>query len=188
MKLNQVKPPLCFLDSSTGALRGQKVVETRRYIKDLVGFFEDESARTSMPPDQLLYEVQAIFPVAKDAEGGLFFGRTVLYPGLVGEEYFMTKGHFHRKSDRGEYYWCLRGEGMLILMDRERKTRAEKMTPGSLHYIPGHTAHRTANTSDEPLIFGACWPADAGHDYEEILTNGFSARLKIVDGQPQLVY
>ena len=35
---------------------------------------------------------------------------------------------------------------MLILMDRERNTWAERMMPGSLHYIPGGVAHRVANT------------------------------------------
>lgn len=176
-----------LLNISNGYLEGKDVIDLKRTIKDLMHFFEEEEARAMMPQDQLIYEVQAIFPVEANTEGGLFFGRTVIHPGKVGDEYFMTKGHYHRKSDRGEYYWCLQGEGMLILMDRKRKTWAERMFPGSLHYIPGHTAHRTANTSEVPLIFGACWPSDAGHDYQEILENGFSARLKEVKGEPQLV-
>lgn len=171
-----------------GALKGQQVIESRKTIADLAHFFEDEPSRSAMPQDRTIYEVQAYLPVAENTEGGLFFGRTIIHPGKVGDEYFMTKGHFHQKSDREEYYWCLRGEGMLILMDRQRRAWAERMSPGSLHYIPGHTAHRTANTSAaEPLIFGACWPADAGHDYEEIRTNGFSARLKEVAGEVELL-
>jgi glucose-6-phosphate isomerase len=44
-----------------------------------------------------------------------------------------------------------------------------------------------ANTGNGPLTFGACWPADAGHNYAEIAQNGFSSRLLRVAGQPQLV-
>jgi glucose-6-phosphate isomerase len=99
----------------------------------------------------------------------------------------MTKGHFHAKGDRGEYYWCIKGKGMLIFMDRNRNTWAEEMTPGSLHYMPARVAHRTVNTGNEPMTFGACWPSDAGHDYGTILEEGFSARLLEVDGKPMLV-
>ncbi len=72
-------------------------------------------------------------------------------------------------------------------MSRDRRVRTEKMHPGSLHYIPAHTAHRVANTGSALLSFGACWPSDAGHDYEEIARNGFAARLVNRDGKPRLV-
>ena len=87
------------------------------------------------------------------------------------------------QSDRAEFYWGL----MLILMDRERNTWSEEVYPGSLHYIGSEIAHRLANTGNQKLIVGACWPSDAGHDYEEITVNGFSARLVEVDGKPALV-
>jgi glucose-6-phosphate isomerase len=76
---------------------------------------------------------------------------------------------------------------MLILMDREWNTWAEEVYPGSLHYIGSEIAHRLANTANEKLIVGACWPSDAGHDYDEIAKNGFSARLKDVNGVPTLI-
>jgi len=167
-------------------LEGKEVVHADRYIGDLGGVFANDEARKNMDQKQLAYEVDCHFPVADGTEGGLFFGITKLYPGKVGDEYFMTKGHFHTKSDRAEYYWGIKGEGMLILMDREGKIWAEKMIPGSLHYIPSHIAHRVANIGSELLSFGACWPSDAGHDYETILEKGFSARLLDVDGSPQL--
>ena len=76
---------------------------------------------------------------------------------------------------------------MLLLMDENKKTWVEKMYPGSLHYIKGHIAHRTINTGKIPLSFGACWPSDAGHNYQEIQDNGFSARIMEIDGKPQLI-
>ena len=76
---------------------------------------------------------------------------------------------------------------MLILMDRNNNTWAEEVYPGRLHYIGGETAHRLANTGDDNLVVGACWPSDAGYDYEEIEKNGFSARLLEVNGKPLLI-
>jgi glucose-6-phosphate isomerase len=72
-------------------------------------------------------------------------------------------------------------------MDENRHTWAEKMTPGSVHYINANTAHRTANTGNAILSFGAVWPADAGHDYNTIETDGFSKILVNQHGIPALV-
>jgi glucose-6-phosphate isomerase len=82
----------------------------------------------------------------------------------------------------------MEGEGMLILMNEDRThTWAEKMEPGSVHYINGFTAHRTANTGSGILSFGACWPSDAGHDYDTISEHGFSKILVDGGGVPTLV-
>jgi glucose-6-phosphate isomerase len=113
----------------------------------------------------------------------LFFGCTFLQPGTVGDEYFMTKGHFHSTIDTAEFYWGIRGEGILLLMGEDRSIRAERVVPGSLHYIPGCIAHRMVNVGNEVLSFGACWPSNAGHNYETIKRKGFSARvLKTPEG------
>ena len=171
-----------FVNLSDGALSGEGVVKSSRNLGDLKGFFRDEKIRAGMDQSTLVYEVEAILPVEQGTEGGLYFGRTTVYPGRVGEEHFMTKGHFHVKSDRSEFYWGIEGDGVLLLMNRERQVTAEKISPGSLHYIPAHTAHRTVNTGNETLVVGACWPSDAGHDYEEIERDGFPASLNEMDG------
>jgi glucose-6-phosphate isomerase len=165
------------LQIATGALQGDPVVRIQRTVGELRGVFANEAARTQLSQETIAYRVDCYFPVPEGTEGGLFFGATFLEPGLVGDEYFITKGHFHAKIDTAEYYWCLRGEGILLLMDEQRRCRAERMAPGTLHYIPGRIAHRVANIGDETLCFGACWPADAGHDYESIAARGFSARV-----------
>jgi glucose-6-phosphate isomerase len=140
-----------------------------------------------LDPSTLVYRVQAFLPVGEGEEGGLFWGTTFLEPGRVGDEYFMTKGHYHAKRARGEYYLTLQGSGGLILMDEERRTTCEAMRPRTLHYIPAHTAHRVANTGESLLVFLACWPSDAGHDYAAVARQGFSARLRKVGGIPTLV-
>lgn len=176
------------VDWSKGVLLPDKrVLESTKTLGQLQGIFGDEGARSKMDPNTVVYRVQAWCPIPEGTEGGLFWGSTVVEPGQVGSEYFMTHGHFHAKRDRTEYYGTAEGEGALILMRENREVRMEPMSPGSLHFIPPNTAHRVANIGSVPLRFVACWPSDAGHDYELIKKQGFSARLMEVDHQPTLV-
>jgi len=179
---------LSALSFANNRLSGKVIDRTTRTIGDLRDIFHDRRAVAAMPGDEVVYEVESAFPVPEGTTGGLFVGITYIRPGKVGEEYFMTKGHFHAIRDRAEVYICMEGEGMLILMSEDRsRTWAEKMVPGSVHYIAGHTAHRTANTGKGVLSFGACWPSDAGHDYDTISRHEFSKILVDRDGQPVLV-
>jgi glucose-6-phosphate isomerase, archaeal len=175
------------VDLLTGEIRGEGVRCITRVIKDLKGSYRDERARQSLAQDTVVYRVQSFQPVEENNEGGLFWGTTFIEPGMVGDEYFMTKGHHHAKRSRSEFYLTLSGNGALILMDENRTTFFEPMSAGTLHYVPGHTAHRIANTSNSLLTVLACWPSDSGHDYESISNRGFSARLRKVGGIPVLV-
>ena len=148
-----VIPSLSFFQNE---LKGEGVVKSRRTLGELAGIFENQDAYSQLPLDQLAYEVYSYLPEREGTPGGLYFGITQLYPGKVGDEYFMTKGHFHQQEDRSEYY------------------------------LPGGVAHRVANTGNSVLSFAACWPSDAGHNYEEIANKGFSARLVEVNGTPKL--
>lgn len=179
-----IVPPLLFIRD---LLLGNEVTKSNRKLSDLKDLFQDVKSYEIMDTEALLYEVYSYIPANNATTGALNFGITHIYPGKVGQEYFMTKGHFHAQDDRAEYYWGIEGQGVLILMDRKRNAWGEKMFPGSLHYIPGGVAHRVANTGNKVLSFAACWPSDAGHDYEEIAHKGFSARLMEVDGTPQLI-
>jgi len=184
MKSDQVISPRVFF--SSGHLNGEDVVYESKRLSELAGLFADRAAAEEMDGNLPVYEVYSWVPVPQGTEGGLFFGLTNLHPGLVGSEYFMTKGHFHAIENRGEYYWCIQGEGILLLMDKQRETRAERMFPGTLHYIPGYTAHRVVNTGSRTLRFGACWPSDAGYNYDPIAADGFSVRVRKVGKVPVL--
>jgi len=166
------------------ALKGSPVNFQQRRMDEIAPIFLDQDAVKIIPSQTVVYQVQSWQPVAEGTAGGLFFGTSTILAGKVGQEYFMTKGHFHAQSDCAEFYWGVQGKGVLILMDRDRNTWGEEVYPGSLHYIGKDIAHRLANTGDQNLVVGACWPSDAGHDYEEIARNGFSARLVEIDGQP----
>jgi glucose-6-phosphate isomerase len=164
-----------------------RIRESVKTIGQLENIFANEEARRAMDPSAVVYRVQAWCPVPEGTEGAQFWGSTVIEPGLVDSEFFMTHGHFHRKRDRTEYYATVEGEGALILMDETRKTWMEPMSPGSLHFIPPNVAHRVANSGKVPLRFAACWPSDAGHDYDAIRQFGFGARLLNVNGKASLV-
>ena len=174
------------IDFKSGQMQGDRVECTERRLGELAGIFHDAKAFQKMPPGQVVYRIEYFKPIKDGTEGGLFWGNTTIEPGKVGDEYFMTKGHFHRVRNRGEYYATIQGVGALLLMEEGSETRAETMRPGSLHYIPANTAHRVANTGEEPLTFLACWPSDAGHDYETIERQGFSARMVERNGKPEI--
>ena len=164
-------------------IMGETVNSITRVIGDLKGVFADSAAFKNADQGKIAYEVDSFFPEENGTEGGLFFGLTRLFPGKIGDEFNMTKGHFHTKSNRAEFYWGIEGEGVLLLMDRERNVTVQKVYKGSLNYVPSHIAHRMVNTGQEILSFGACWPSDAGHDYESIAKNGFAAIVIEVDGK-----
>lgn len=156
-------------------------------LGQLENIFLNENARHAMNLETVVYRVQAWCPVSEGTEGGQFWGTTIVEPGQVDSEYFMTHGHFHEKRDRTEFYGTLDGEGALILMNEDRETRMETLSPGSLHFVPPKTAHRVANTGNVPLRLVACWPSDAGHEYDFVRRFGFGARLLNVSQRPTLV-
>jgi glucose-6-phosphate isomerase len=174
-------------DWSSGHVSGAAVQRAERRLGDLRGLFADEAARAALPQERLAYATECAFPVPEGSAGGLFWGTTFIEPGLVGDEYFMTKGHFHAQADRSEFYFTFAGEGLLLLMDATRRCWAERMLPGSVHPIPPRVAHRTVNIGQTRLSFGACWPADAGHDYEAIAREGFACRVRQIAGCAQVV-
>ncbi len=89
----------------------------------------------------------------------------------------MTKGHFHSVRDTGEVYLGLSGHGYLLLMTEEGGRSASPMGPGTVAYVPPYWAHRTVNTGDEPFVFFAVYPGQAGHDYGTIEQSGFAQRV-----------
>ena len=176
------------MDWSRGILRpDSQILETAKTLGQLEGIFADQEAFRALDAKTVVYRVQAWCPVPAGTEGGLFWGTTVIEPGQVGSEYYMTHGHLHQKRNRTEYNGTIEGNGALIQMNQDRNTWIEPLSPGSLHFIPPNTAHRVANTGSGPLRFVACWPSDAGHDYEAIRQHGFSARLLNIQGEARLV-
>ena len=164
-----------------------RIERARKTIGALAHVFEDEGSRQLLDSTTVVYAVEYWKPVPEGTEGGLYWGNSTVFPGLVGEEYFMTRGHFHSRRDRSEYYATVSGSGLLILMDEDRRPAVQEMSPGTTHYIPGYTAHRVVNTGHLPLTFLACWPSDAGYDYATIEDQGFSVRVMHRNGRAEII-
>jgi glucose-6-phosphate isomerase, archaeal len=159
----------------------------RRRLSDLAGLFVDrEAERALLAGDPLVYEVHEAADLPKE-DGHLLFSTTVLRPGRVGDEYFMTKGHYHARADRSELYYALAGSGMLLLQAPDGRVDVQPMVPGAATYVPPYWGHRTINTGSTDFVFLAVYPADAGYDYGTIATYGFAAAVVAgVDG-PRVV-
>lgn len=137
------------------------------------GMYANEHAYEAMTvnADPLIYEFHELGVPEKP--GNLAFGTSIVYPGKVGDEYYMTKGHFHTILDTAEVYYCLGGKGYMLMESPEGDWAAEPFTPGKAVYVPGRYAHRSINTGTEPLITFYVFRADAGHDYGTIESKGF---------------
>lgn len=175
-------------DLRTGSLsKDLRIDRTDRTIGQMQHVFLDEAARGLMDAGRVVYSVECWRPVEEGTEGGLFWGNTTVFPGAVGDEYFMTRGHFHSLRNRAEFYITVSGTGMLVLMDAERRASIQEMSAGTTHYVAGFIAHRVVNTGDSPLTLLACWPSDAGHDYLPPNGKGFSVRIVRESGRPKVV-
>lgn len=160
----------------------------QRRLSALKGQFSDQTAYKAMLDleDQLIYEVYEI--KRPEVEGELLMGISIVHPGKVGNEFFMTKGHFHSVLETSEIYYCMRGEGYMVMETPEGDTSVERLSPGQILYVPPRWAHRSICTSrQEDLVTFFAYPANAGHDYGTIETQGF--KKIVIDGQngPQII-
>lgn len=157
-----------------------------RRLSQLAPLFGDQEAVRQIlaASDPLLFDVRTRPFVTSVSD--LTFTVTRIYPGTVGGEYYMTKGHFHILLEQPEIQFCLSGQGCLLLESAEGDFQAHWWTPGSLSHIAPGYAHRIANTGSEPLIFATIYHLSTGHDYSDIAKHGFSRRVVEQDGKPSL--
>lgn len=160
---------------------------SERRLSDLAELFHDQEAvrRALKRDDPLVYDWRA--QPFQTPESDLTFGVTRIYPGQVGGEYFMTRGHFHLQRALPEIYFCLQGTGMLLLESEAGAFQAVTWTPGTVSHIPPHTAHRAVNTGDTILVFAAVYQQSAGHDYKTVAQRGFAQLVVAREGKPVLV-
>jgi glucose-6-phosphate isomerase len=159
-----------------------------RHLSAMKGQFLDQDNYEDMlsVEDSILYEVYEL--KRPEVAGELLHGLSVLHPGKVGDEYFMTKGHFHTVLDTAEVYYCLRGSGYMVMETPEGDWAVEPLRPQSVLYVPPRWAHRSVNTSlTEDLVTFFVYPGDAGHDYGSIELQGFRKLVLQRGGKPQIV-
>lgn len=159
-----------------------------RKLSSMVGQYLNLEAYQEMlaKDDQVLYEVYEI--KRPEVAGELLHGVSMVHPGKVGQEYFMTKGHFHTILDTAEVYYCLKGQGMMVMETPEGEWAIEKLYPGRVLYVPPRWAHRSVNTaSDSDLMTFFIYPGNSGHDYGTIEQQGFRKLIIEEAGQPNVI-
>jgi len=136
--------------------------------------------------DQVLYEVYEF--KRPEIAGELLHGISIVHPGKVGQEYFMTKGHFHTLLETAEVYYCLKGQGMMVMETPEGGWAVEELCPGQVLYVPPRWAHRSVNTSGaSDLVIFFVYPGNSGHDYGTIEQQGFRKLVIEAAGQPKVI-
>ncbi|MBR2570774.1 MAG: cupin domain-containing protein [Clostridia bacterium] len=186
--MNTIAPFSLDFDLITGMCKSGRAKPTQRFVSNMVSQFNDRAAAEAIVRggDQLLYEFYELSQIPETA-GDLKFGTSILYPGKVGDEYFMTKGHFHTILDTGEVYYTLSGRGAMLMETPEGETSLVEMTPGSAVYVPPRWAHRTINTGGEPMVSFFVFRSDAGHDYGTIEQKGYRKLVVERDGKPVMI-
>ncbi len=185
--MNLIEPFKTEIDFATGALSPQRVTMQRR-LSDMSVMYADrnEVARIqSEEGDRLIYEVQGV--ELPEEEGQIPHCTTRILPGRIGDEYHMTKGHYHARREQAEVYFGLSGRGYLLLQTDGGQTSEIEMVAGSAAYVPPYWAHRTVNIGDEDFVFFSAWEARAGHDYGAIERDGFRKLVVLRDGLPAVV-
>jgi glucose-6-phosphate isomerase len=180
--------PFAFGISLPGGIPSQYDNHITRSLSAMQGQFADQAAYQALlaREDVLLYEVYEI--KRPEVDGELLHGISIVHPGLVGDEYFMTKGHFHAELETAEVYYCLGGQGVMVMETPEGDWAVEELRPGRVLYVPPRWAHRSVNTSrDEDLVMFFVYPGNAGHDYGTIEAQGFRKLVLAKQGQPQAV-
>ncbi len=175
-------PFTTLLDLNSGSLDPERKVVERR-LSDMAGMYLERNADGTA--DTVVYSVHEI-PVPT-TNSNLMSSTTVIQPGMVGREYYMTKGHFHKVRDRAEIYIGLSGEGRLVMAKEDGHYTVEAMRRGTINYVPGGWAHRSVNVGNEPLVFFAVYPGDAGYDYGTIEEEGFPVLVVAGEAGPEVV-
>lgn len=161
--------------------------KVERYLSDMREYFVDKQAVDEILSSGRNPLIYAVYEIAREGLGELNVGYTVIYPGKVGDEYYFTRGHYHKDPSTSEVYIGVLGEGLILMQNRDGLFLVGEIEPGAIVYVPPGFAHRTVNTGKTELAFLAIYPSHAGHDYETIMKTGFAKIVVERGGKPTLI-
>lgn len=175
----ELSPFTTWMDMEAGSLRPRRSIVERR-LSDMRGMYEEQTWS-----DALVYRVHLIPVPEQNSE--IQCSTTIVQPGTVGREYYMTKGHFHEVRDRSEVYIGLGGTGRLVMATEDGDWIVEPIERGTVTYVPGGWAHRSVNVGDSELVFFAAYVGDAGHDYRTLEEQGLPVLVVKGSSGPEVV-
>jgi len=133
-----------------------------RKLGDMKNHFQDKEEVKKIlneGKNPLIYTVYR-----KDLDDKKNLSLTLMKPGKIGKEFFMTKGHRHDKPHK-ELYVLVKGKGKLILQDIDDNVKVINLKKGKEIKIPGDSAHRLVNAGKETLEVITIDFKDVGKDY-----------------------
>jgi glucose-6-phosphate isomerase len=173
-------------DLANGTFNNDPVIIERRIAEMGKMFYDQESvAKIAEKENRLVYEM--IHYYFETSKSDMSLAVSKIQPGKIGDEYHMTKGHFHESPDQPEIYFCLQGTGFLLLETLEGEFRAEPWKMGTITHIPPQWAHRVVNTGKDVLFYISSFHKCAGHVYDFIEENGFKNVVVEKNGTPVLI-
>ena len=100
-KADYMLPFSLQLDFQSGVIQPCNNYIQRR-LSDMASMYADQEAaqKALQNGDPLIYEVRQ-YDVPND-NGQLLVVTSVIHPGKIGDEYYMTKGHYHARRDTAE--------------------------------------------------------------------------------------
>jgi len=133
----------------------KKVIIT---LKDMKNLYQDKEEVKKI----LKKKNSEIYQVYIKKIGKLFCGLTVMNPGTISKEFYMTKGHKHKKPSP-ELYVLLKGQGKLIIQNKTSKII--NLEKNKSITVPKNYAHRLVNIGNKKLEVLAIYDPNAGHNY-----------------------
>ena len=129
-----------------------------RTLRDLADVFSDaEAVRSRLAQDNpVIYEFHEY--VAAHTRGELATATCTLFPGKVGKEFHMTRGHFHDPADYAEVYCVESGKGLLLLQSRTGHFASVEMRPARSSTCRQTISIGRRTSATSPSCFSAFTP------------------------------
>ena len=131
-----------------------------RKLKDVVKGYSDKKA---IEKELIKNKNKVIYETFTDKYTPINLTLTVVHPGTIGKEYYMTKGHIHRKKVP-EFYISLEGKGKL-LMQKQSKVKVIDLKKGEIALIPVGYSHRLINTGNKKFKVLTIYDQESKPDY-----------------------
>lgn len=119
----------------------------KRKFKDVAKWYSDKKA---VEKELKKNGNKVIYETFTEEDSPMDLTLTVVHPGTIGKEYYMTKGHIHG-ANNPEFYILLKGNGKLLIQKTRENPKVITLKKGKITLIPKGYAHRLINVGRKKL-------------------------------------
>src|SRR3989344_8600749 len=153
------------------------IKKSERTLDELRPYLKNPDVKNCLPAGRQgpnpVYRVWRNAHLATDNEKinshNLRYDLTLVPPGIIGNEFVKTAGHYHKKP-YPEIYEVLLGRAYFLIQSESIVYLAEA-GPGEKFIIPPSFGHNTINVFNEPLLMTNLVSEKAEYDYEPYKNN-----------------